>query len=455
MFWRKPEYKINTLAPGAKPAATVAEPAAAPGAHAEFTVVKTVRPEPKRVAYVVVHGMGQQVEYETLSQLAELMVDEEQKLKTYSAPAGVKVVRVKISEQPEDVPLSRAEFTVRRDGKEIDVHVYEGYWAPLTEGKISFLETISFLFSAGWNGIKTSVRGSAFKRWMFGDFQDLPISFGTFYSLLILLAGMAVALSPLGLAYHYWQQYMGGTFHWVIFKGHPIFSIVTLAALTFYCWLIYYVVVEYAGDVAIYVSAYKVSKFEETRSKIQDAVFKVVRQVYSAKVGGAGSGFLYDKVVIVGHSLGTVIAYDMLNAATSWDMAEMVKAMRVVERTSALITFGSPLDKTAFLFRTQVSGPRFLREALAAQRQPLILNYEEFRPQNTFHWTNIYSRADIVSGSLKYYDTPDKPDPKMPPQPFRNPVENVVDWGAWVPLLAHMQYWGDQKLRTELYRAIG
>jgi hypothetical protein len=454
MFWKKPEYKINTLAPGIKPATTVAEPAAAPGAHAEFKVVKTVRPEPKRVAYIVIHGMGQQVEYETLSQLGELMVDEERKLGTYSAPEGVKVVRVKISSDPNDAPLSRAEFTVQRNQEQIDVHVYEGYWAPLTEGKISFLETISFLFTAAINGLKSSARGAAFKRWMFGDFQDLPIKFGTFYSLFTLLVGLCAALSPLGLAYYYWQEYQAGKFHWMVISGHPILSAALLVALGFYCWAIYYVTVEYAGDVAIYVSAYKVSKFEETRSKIQDAVFKVVRQLYSSKAGGVGSGFLYDKVVFVGHSLGSVIAYDMLNAAISWDLAENANAMRVVERTSALITFGSPLDKTAFLFRTQVSGPRFLREALAAQRQPLILNYEEFRPKQTFHWTNIYSHADIVSGCLAYYDTPEKADPAMAPEPFRNPVKNVIDWAAWVPVLAHVMYWNDQRLRDELYGAI-
>jgi pimeloyl-ACP methyl ester carboxylesterase len=199
------------------------------------------------------------------------------------------------------------------------------------------------------------------------------------------------------------------------------------------------------------------------RGKIQDAVFKVVRQVYSARDDADQSRPLYDKVVIVGHSLGTVIAYDMLNAAISWDMAEKDYSMDVVGRTSALITFGSPLDKTAFLFRTQVSGPQFLREALAAQRQPLILDYEKYRPKESFHWTNIYSRMDIVSGCLMYYDTPENPDPDtkpekvdadMAPELCRNPVNNVIDRAAWVPVLAHVMYWKDQKLRDELYGAI-
>jgi hypothetical protein len=466
MFWRKPEFKIKTLSPGAKPEAAPAVSGASPVAGERGIAgfrTEEVPEARERVAYVVIHGMGQQVEYETLGQLGDLMVDEERKLGTYSAPSDVQVVRAKITNDPNDVPLSRAEFTVKRDQRLIDVHIYEGYWAPLTEGQISFLETVSFLFAAALNGIKSSVRGSAFKRWMFGDFQDVPIKKGTLYSLLTLTILLLAVFSPLGLAYYFWQQIQSKGFHWSVISGHPYLSVVLLAALAIYCWLIYYVMVEYVGDVAIYVSSYKVSRFEEVRGKIQDAVFKVVRQLYSARDDANPARPLYNKVVIVGHSLGTVIAYDMLNAAISWDMTEQNNSMDVVGRTSALITFGSPLDKTAFLFRTQVSGPQFLREALAAQRQPLILNYEKFRPEKTFHWTNIYSRMDIVSGCLRYYDTPEKPKadatrkksmPVPEPEPFRKPVNNVIDKAAWIPLLAHVQYWNDQKLRDELYRAI-
>src|SRR5262249_10944791 len=162
--------------------------------------------------------------------------------------------------------------------------------------------------------------------------------------------------------------------------------------LAIYSWFIRYVLVEYVGDVAIYVSSYKVSRFEEVRTQIQEIAFSVLRQVYSSRVGGEDGADAYSEVVLVGHSLGSVIAYDALNAAICWDSVEKSGRMNVVRRTRRLITFGSPLDKTAFLFRTQVSGPRFLRESLAAQKQPLILDYLRFRPSETFRWINIYSR---------------------------------------------------------------
>jgi hypothetical protein len=459
MFWRKPEFEIKALSPGGKPDGASAVPAMEGRPFAESRAVETPKIAHERVAFIVIHGMGQQVEYETLGQLGDLMADEEQKkLGEYAAPINVHVVRAKITNDPSDSPLSRAELTVRRvrEGveKQIDVHVYEGYWAPLTEGKISFLETVSFLFAAAWNGIKSSVRRSAFKRWMFGGFQDLPIKKKTLPLLIALTIVLIIAFLPFGLAYLFWDKLANKSFHLNVIGGHPYWSGVLLVLLAIYCWLIYYVMVEYVGDVVIYVSSYKVSRFEEVRGQIQDAVFKVVRQVYSARDEDDDLLPLYNRVVIVGHSLGTVIAYDMLNAAISWDLAEQNNKMDVVGRTSALITFGSPLDKTAFLFRTQVSGPKFLREALAAQRQPLILDYKDFRPKDTFEWTNIYSRMDIVSGCLLYYDTPGDSEPSKDPKDPRKPVNNLIDWGAWFPLYAHVQYWGDQRLRDELYRAI-
>jgi hypothetical protein len=125
--------------------------------------------------------------------------------------------------------------------------------------------------------------------------------------------------------------------------------------------------------------------------------------------------------------------------------------VRVVDRTRRLITFGSPLEKTAFLFRTQLGREQALRESIAALKQPLILDYGRFRPQ-TFTWVNIYSRADVVSGPLTYYDTPAS---TASATPNRNPVQNVVDHWAVIPFIAHVQYWRNSTLRQQLWDAIG
>jgi hypothetical protein len=464
MFRQKPKFNISTLGPGETPAPEhppAVAPQGVPLPTASILGGYKIRPVPpprRRIAFLVFHGMGQQVPYETQSMLAECMVGQESRSNTTTNLPDAKMVRVKITDNPDDPPLARIEFTVERpaDGQSvesIDVHVYEAYWAPLTEGKISFLETISFLFSAAMNGIKTCLRGGAFERWMFGDFQNLPIKGGALLALLSAMAGLVVFLSPVALFYSKWKAMSGAASLRELFVGHWVLSFLSLMALALYTWAIRYFLVEYVGDVAIYVSSYTVSRFEEVRTQIQNTVFSVLRQIYSSRVAGGDSENTYSKVILIGHSLGSVIAYDALNAAISWDAVEKGGRMEVVRRTPRLITFGSPLDKTAFLFRTQVSGPRFMREALAAQKQPLILDYRRWRPQDSFRWVNIYSRADVISGKLSYYDLPH--DPSNSPPPGYNPVINKPDYQAWIPFAAHIQYWNNSALHEELFAAIG
>jgi hypothetical protein len=137
---------------------------------------------------------------------------------------------------------------------------------------------------------------------------------------------------------------------------------------------------------------------------------------------------------LLGHSLGSVIAYDTLNKLLTLD--ELLKnKFAVAERTCVFETFGSPLDKTAFFFSYQGTQNLDIREQLAATVQPLIQDYSRFR---SFPWINVYSRSDIISGNLKFYDV-DPADPKSPHA--ASFVHNVADSDAVVPLVAHVEYW--------------
>lgn len=426
MFGRKHQIpSIVTRAPGSGH-----EPPHAAAAPAK----DAAREVHRRVAVVVVHGMGQQVPYETLGLLAESLVGPE-------GQAGLAIDRVKLTDA--GAPLSRVEVTLGRT----QVHIYEGYWAPLTAGKVGVRDTVGFLVAGLLRGVSSRLLGGGFKRWMFDKVQELPIKRGTVLSLLIAFATLVVLALPAIWALGQWTtiQQMGFLAY---VKAHSLVFLGAVALLGLYAWVLWFVLVEYVGDVALYVSAHTVSRFEETRTAIQQAVLTVLRQVYLAEHHGRRD---YDRIVLVGHSLGTVVAYDALNASIAWDRDEQGGAHRVVERTRRFITFGSPLDKTAFLFRTQISGEHYLREALAALRQPLILSYAKFRPRE-FRWVNIYSRADVVSGPLTYYDEPLTPGTK--PDPHRNPVVNVVDYQAWIPFYAHVQYWNNTRLREELREAI-
>lgn len=194
-------------------------------------------------------------------------------------------------------------------------------------------------------------------------------------------------------------------------------------------------VVEFAGDVAIYVASHRLDRWAATRQAIKEVALKATQAVY--EFGG------YPQHVLVGHSLGSVVAYDMLNKLLNED-ALCDGALRIKERTTLLLTFGSPLDKTAFLFRAQ-SEFSDVREAMAAAAQPLISDYRHRPP-----WLNIYSKNDPISGALNYYDpidNQDVPDPKCR-------VENLPDPQAWVPLIAHTQYWTNDLFVTKLREAL-
>jgi len=452
-----------------------------------YSVAKGAVPEvsfapakPRTIACIVTHGMGQQVPFETVGLIAETFV-------SGRTPTHVRANRVRLTESGDLLP--RLELIYEdATGVSVHLHLYEGYWAPLTEGKVTFYESVRFLVSGAVSGIRTcttnKVRGRAsFARWMFGGMVDLPVKSGTLIDLLIAVGVLAFGLL-LGVAIetrieHAWHLLRGlhlphftlwpllehpfaSSYHaiglalrWLsklIFRHIPAYLLLALGGI--YVYYLHYFLVEYVGDVAIYISSHKVSKFEEVRTAIQKTVFSVGRQVYEARTQLKSGAHLYDEVIIVGHSLGSVISYDLLNQLIVWDQKGCDGSHDVLRRTTRLITFGSPLDKTAFLFRTQVSPEHHYREALAGVEQPLILDYR-LRPAS-FKWINIYSYSDIVSGKLIYYDLPEQassPEESKSAEPNENRVINVKAIGLF-PILAHIQYWSKSDLRGALEEAV-
>ena len=89
---------------------------------------------------------------------------------------------------------------------------------------------------------------------------------------------------------------------------------------------------------------------------------------------------------------------------------------------------------------------------MAALQQPLVLDYA-LRPYDSFKWVNIFAWADVVSGHLIYYDLP--AGSHLPPNTAReNIVQNMSAAEAWVPIYAHVQYWGGKTLRGAMWEAI-
>jgi hypothetical protein len=183
------------------------------------------------------------------------------------------------------------------------------------------------------------------------------------------------------------------------------------------------VLVQYAGDVAAYVTPQSLDRFNDLREEIKACVHKTGSAIYRATRDGARE---YDQITVAGHSLGSVAAYDMLNRLLRDDAAGVTE-LDVEARTRALVTFGSPLDKIAFLFGMR--HPNHAAHALAGTVQPLLQSRVR-----RFEWINIHSSHDVVSGPLEYFDD-------LHPQPAALAVINERDETASTPLVAHVEYW--------------
>jgi hypothetical protein len=477
-----------------------------PGAAAAEALAATRDPR-RKVALFVAHGMGQQVPFETMDCVAAGLI---RIAKKGGRPAAaIRAETCLVGTQK----LQRIELEMRdAEDRPLEVHVYEGYWAPFTEGQVKIADVMSFLLRGGFNGLRNAWKD--FQRWMFGG----PVNFGkrprtgvfltlalfavvslivanflvtvmfadrlaarvkgglgedgavfanqTFTALTTLVAGWVIYSAaigallyvahrvrgrawtlPLGVLLWIWVAYtiaLGvvpplalldwldvSAFGMQFFNTH---SVAVWVALLVVSAILRGVMIQFPGDVAAYISTHTLDRFQEIRTKIKERVGTVAKAIYASNE--------YEGVVWVGHSLGSVVAYDALNALIMDDELANRPA-RAVERTKLLLTFGSPLDKIAFIFASQWVSATETREALAASFQPLILDYQRFR---SIPWINIWSPADIVSGELDFYDDLSKSNGRE--------VQNMVDTRATTPLLAHLEYWQNRLLYERLYEAL-
>lgn len=499
--------------------------------------------------------MGQQVPFETLDLVARGLAETAQE-RSSGAAQDLSAGYVRLPQKDgSDETLPRVKITLP-DSRE--VYLFEAYWAPITEGKVKTLDVLSFLITAGCNGIASAFVGE-WQRWMFGGLHSFTIPWTLVFPFLgafavvgaLVVANVltiAVALSKLlsiafPLAWPGEALYRDLTIDLALFvlaalgvgaglKGIPwtLRRIHGLGRWIHYlrtgrsaaprdttwrlhpawatlCWLLIFVslaigvadgflmilhllwgygnpprspfelwsgsgadtlafwdgvalplwvllfwltrvarrlFVQFLGDVSAYVSAYQLSEYWELRTRIKDESAKVARAVYGAVTPDRKA--VFGRVVVAGHSLGSIIAYDTLNQLLREDAtAKPSQKLRVAERTPLLLTFGSPLDKTAFVFTAQKAKEAEVREALAAATQPLIVDYKH-RPGR---WVNIWSRSDWIGGSLEFYDNPDQKS-----EGDQKRVCNCEDPEATTPILAHNEYWANTRLRDALYDAL-
>jgi hypothetical protein len=179
---------------------TVAEHKAAPPKEEKTRTQYSVAPPgseeavevaARRVAIFVAHGMGQQIPFETLDAIAESLRAHDESL------TGRREKPTSTSIRAGDQWLQRVQLNLKSGADRIEAHVYEGYWAPLTEGRISLRQVMSFLTGAASNGMK--IARKTFKRWLMGEYHTFPTPIRILLYLLVALAtvGALVALNSI------------------------------------------------------------------------------------------------------------------------------------------------------------------------------------------------------------------------------------------------------------------
>ncbi len=211
------------------------------------------------------------------------------------------------------------------------------------------------------------------------------------------------------------------------------------------------ILVDYVGDIAVYVNADEKAASFEARSRIlkeaREAVLRLLRSPEE-----------YGRILLAGHSLGSVIAYDILNrllaevrAAYSTGTHGQLSGkleQKDLSRIRGMVTFGSPLDKIYYFFRIEVPAPQAIRAQVLSflhgfRRAPSGRVYGRYQfprydipdPSPDFRWINVWAAADPVSGPLDFYDVGGQANPAG------NQFERPYPWYRWG--FAHVMYWTD------------
>lgn len=503
-----------------------------------------------KTAFLVIHGIGQQDPFETLDSFGRGFVDyfsaQFARTNQPNAVREIRPVRLNHGDWVEVALRLRFEKPATDRGLR-ELHLHEYYWAPHTQGRVTYRAVLAWLIRTGltplrylsqnlqaeWiaSGGKLATVGTVFARelvrivllylpalllvgYLFYALATLPdlaqafaplldawraearklplavfglavgvsvflasfvlatawrlrVRRGTliereaqiawffqagFWALVFLLiaVGVAVASWPIGLI----QTLMTKLSSWAsarVFLRVNVWPVVKTVLLFGLILYLRKILVDYVGDVAVYVTADEKAEHYKARSQILKESTEALRRLLA-------SPEKYDQVIVAGHSLGSVIAYDTINRLLNetWALGGSpgpgpTLTRDQLERLLGLVTFGSPLDKIYYFFRRQVDEDQAIRAQVLSfihgfRRGKSYRRYDPytltFGPPGTpegdasshptlkqeFRWLNVWAWMDPVSGFLDHYVLAPKDQRHRP----------YLIWGA-----AHLAYWRD------------
>lgn len=369
---------------------------------------------PKTTAIIIIHGIGQQAPFETLDSFCRGLI----------VSLGLKV---------KDIEHCLAPFQNNKGDRFTDsfirinlkspindgvtrIDIFEYYWANLTERKITTSE-ISEWINDTLKGAKTLYKNTP-------ELKNITAqSKGKYWHKLSSLANWGM------IVFRILKFFLALIPSWEILRGLRNF-IEKKAA---------FIIIGYVGDVAIYTSMDVKSKNYNTRSAILKGSMTLLQNILKKK--------RYSNVIVAGHSLGSVIAYDTVNKTNiATSLSKTTK--KLSDKIKGLVTFGSPLDKIYFFFCQRYSNDLYIRGQIAEDLHSYRIKNRNAKWEkpvanpieptlNNVPWLNFYHKLDPVSGRLDFYDVN-----KNIGCEFKNKYDK---WGV-----AHVGYWD----YTPMYKEI-
>ncbi len=399
---------------------------AGPAAKTAAAAEGASRPIRSRIAILVIHGIGEQLPFATLDQFAQGFV---QYMTPASLPDASSSWPYKLTQQATYADNDRGcDFCLRlthpsSDTEYLDLHEY--YWAFQTEKQTSPSEISDWLSDS----LASFNKHYAEDRKLQDDYENRN-------------KGRKVSkLAWLRWGVWVWRigQVGNALISWL--PSGILRSVRSGAEAVFPAKL----VTDYVGDVVIYTNTDQKSRFYS----IRDNILKQAQNKLLALLRNDD----YDQVLVVGHSLGTVIGYDVLNRIDLMcNFPEHNVLRSQLGKLKAFFTFGSPLDKVYFFLREQAETNEYIRRQLLdnlrlfrkrpsrIKEQVLISTGPPFTSAlSKLPWLNYYHDNDDISGCLDFYDNVNNILVKR----FDSPKDN-----KWYR--AHSGYWTYKPLYQKL-----
>lgn len=337
-------------------------------------------------AILIIHGIGEQKPFETID--AFVRPFSEICNKTFKNKITLYHDFIKFNDWNESCISMEME-----DSSKIDVVEY--YWSHMTQRKINFSEVVDWLITVS-KGAKSFYKKNSRKSGKITNVNDVLFKedgeFDHFEYLVRILS-------------------FGG---WIKYILKPVLYLMDISLVTKKIkGILSFIInslakhltvplVNYLGDVTLYCTSDVKSQYYEIRKNILDsAVEKSILLLSNPD---------YDEVIIIGHSLGSVIAYDILDRLNLL-MQNNLSFRNNASKIKGLVTFGSPLDKISFFFDEQIdSKTQPIRYSIVSHLHGCRKkNVDNLTPStlkyylNSVKWLNFWTPTDVICGHLDVY----------------------------------------------------